>query len=346
METFDIGVVGGGVMGLSVLREAVAAGRSAVLFERGHVGHPLGSSHGPARAFATPHLMPELVEPAGRAGAIWRELAEHDPELYWAQGAMLRTARPAPVADALAAAGLDHEVLEPAAVERTWPGLTLGAGAPVVYTPDGGTLRADRVLALLRKLSEAGGGVVREGVAVHALAEDGDSVVLETALGPVRVGHAVVAAASWTPELVAPWGLRVAARATRQTVVYVHDPGARTLPALFEEGDPSKYWVSSADTTVRLGMDDARAPEPVLGAWGEPDPVTVETLMAHVRARLPQASAAPIALDTCLFTHTGGQFVIERSGPVTAAVACEGRGFKFAPLFARDIVASAVRVPS
>lgn len=346
MDTFDIGIVGGGVMGLSVLREAAAAGRSAVLFERSHIGHPLGSSHGPARAFATPHLMPELVEPAGRAGRIWRELAANDPELYWAQGAMLRTARPAPVADALAAAGIEHEVLRPQAVEQRWPGLTLGSGAPVVYTPDGGTLRADRVLALLRRLAESDGGIVREGVTVHGMARDGEAVVLDTALGAVRVRHAVVAAAGWTPELVEPLGLHLTARATRQTVVYVHDPGARTLPALFEEGDPSKYWVSSAGTTVRLGMDDSRAPETVRGTWGEPDPVTVEALMAHVRARLPLASDAPIGLDTCVFTHTGGQFVIERSGPVTAVVACEGRGFKFAPLFARQIVAAALGVPS
>lgn len=346
MDTYDIGVVGGGVMGLSVLREAVAAGRSAVLFEHSHIGHPLGSSHGPARAFATPHLVPELVEPAGRAGRLWRELAAHDPQLYWAQGAMLRTGRPGPVADALAAAGIDYEILEPGAVETRWPGLTLGPGDPVVHTPDGGTLRADRVLALLRRLAEAGGGVVREGVTVHGLARDGDTVVLDTAIGPARVRHAVVAAAGWTPELVAPLGIHVDARATRQTVVYVHDPGARALPALFEEGSPSKYWVSSADTTVRLGMDDDRAPGPVPGTSGEPDPRTVETLMAHVRARLPRASDAPIALDTCVFTHTGGRFVIERSGPVTAVVACEGRGFKFAPLFAREITAAVLGVRS
>ncbi|ODU03729.1 MAG: hypothetical protein ABS81_13165 [Pseudonocardia sp. SCN 72-86] len=346
MDTYDIGVVGGGVMGLAVLREAAAAGRSAIAFERDHIGHPLGSSHGPARAFATPHLMPELVEPAGRAGAMWRELAAHDPQLYWAQGAMLRTARPEPVAAALAAAGIEHEVLDPATVEARWPGLTLGPGAPVVHTPDGGTLRADRALTLLRRLAEDDGAVVREGAAVHAVTHDGDGVVLETAIGAVRVRHAVVAAASWTPALVAPLGIRVDAHATRQTVVYVDDPGARTLPALFEEGDPSKYWVSSGDTTVRLGMDDHRAPAPELGTRGEPDPRTVEVLMDHVRARLPHASAAPTGLDTCLFTHTDGRFVIERSGPVTAVVACEGRGFKFAPLFARELVADALGVRS
>jgi sarcosine oxidase len=346
METCDIGVVGGGVTGLAVLRAAVAAGRTSVLFERGRIGHPLGSSHGPARAFATPHLLPELVEPAARAGRLWHELAEHDPELYWGQGAMLRTAAPAPVADALARAGVEHEVLEPAAVSARWPGLRLGEGAPVVYTPDGGTLRADRALALLRRLAEAGGGVVRENAGVRRLRRDGDAVVLETEHGETRARHVVVAAAGWTPELVAPLGLTVAARPTRQTVLYVRDPGARTLPALFEEGAPSKYWVSSDETVVRLGMDDHRAPEAVLGTAGEPDPATVATLLEHVRARLPGADATPLDLDTCIFTHTDGRFVVERDRDVTAVVACEGRGFKFAPLLAREVVAAALGVRS
>jgi len=342
METFDLGIVGGGVMGLSLLRSAGRAGLSAVLFEQFEIGHGQGSSHGPARAFAIPHLQPELVQMAADASPLWQEMAQDQANLYWRQGAMLRTPDPAPVVAALSKAGTDHEVVAPAAVYERF-GITLPGPAPVVYTPDGGTLRSDLALSALRAEAERLGGVIRERTPVHKIAESDAGAVLATAAGDVFVRHVAVAAAGWTPELVKPLGIDLPVRVTMQTVAYFRHPGAAAIPALYEVLDTPVYWVSSEADVIRIGRHDEEAASPRLGTRGEPDEVAVELLAKHIATRLPDADPTPLDADTCLYNHTSGSFVVERRGHVTACVACEGRGFKFAPLIADRVIAGLAR---
>lgn len=339
MERFDIGVVGGGVMGLSVLRAAARRGHSAVLFERYPASHPYGASHGPARAFAVPHRQLELIAMATKALPLWRELAEDNAELFWDQGVMLRAMDDHDeVCAAMRDAGAPFEDLDaPAVLDRH--GVSLPAGARVVYTPSGGTIRADLALEVLGASAAAHGGVARRETPVRGIAADGAGVVLSSTGGDVRVGHAVVAAGAWSGELLSPIGIDIPVRASRQTVGYFRYPKAAALPGLYEALGPAMYWVSSDESTVRVGEHNEDAEPPDLGSTGTPDGPTLERLSAHVRSRLPDADATPLRAETCLYTHTGGRFVIEHHGRVTAAVACEGRGFKFAPYLGERIVA-------
>ena len=338
VQRFDVGVVGGGVLGLSVARAAARKGRSAVLFEQYPIGHPYGSSHGPVRAFAIPHGQTEMISMASEALPMWHELAEEQCGLLWEQGVMLRAMdRHDQVCAAMRDAGLTFEELDAATVLDRY-GISLPDGAKVVHSQQGGTIRADLALEVLRASSVAHGAVIHDETPVTGVAANHAGAVLATTAGDFHVEHVVVAAGAWSGELLRPLGIDVPVRASRQSVGYFHHPDAAHVPALYEALDPAMYWVSSDETTIRVGEHNDDAYPPDLGSTGQPDAATLERLAAHVRSRLPDADDTLLRADTCIYTHTGGSFVIERHGRVTAAVACEGRGFKFAPYLGERIV--------
>lgn len=331
-EGFDVCVVGGGVTGLATARGLAGMGKSVVLCEQYEIGHELGSSTGPARAFAVPHNQTHLIELALETVPLWRELeAESGRLLFSGTGAMLRSRKPEQVIDSLEQAGAAYEVLTPHEVNKRF-GLSLPGELACIWSALGGTLWAEQVLAALRASAEARGVEIRERSKVIGVDEGADKVVVTTGDATIEAAEVVVTTGPWSSALLRDIGVDVPAQASRQTVVYVPMANAADIPALYEEGEPSVYWVTSADNELRVGAhvdgDPAADPE----VKGEPDARVVELIEKHLARRFRDRAIKISRSDTCFYTKTTNEeFILQKHGHVTVGIACNGRGFKFAP---------------
>ena len=193
-------IVGGGVIGASSAWQLAARGHDVTVLEQFGAGHTRGASHGTSRIYRHAYADDYYVTLAARAFGLWRELERAtETELLELTGAVdhgdpsvIR-----PRIDALARAGLEYEVLEPAAAQSRWSGLRFDT--TVLYHPGAGRLHADRSVAAATRAALARGAIVEYETPVREIR--GSEVVTDARVYSADV--VVVAAGAWTTK-VAP----------------------------------------------------------------------------------------------------------------------------------------------
>jgi glycine oxidase len=244
-RSFDLAVVGGGVIGLAVAWRAAQHGMQVVVLERGEPGR--GTSHvaagmiapvsearrteqellhlGLASAAAYPEFVAELVEATG-----------HDPG-YLACGTL------AAARDEDDAAALDRELalrhglglpvrrLRASEARRLEPALapTVRLGLEI---PDDHAIDPRKLTAALAQAVERAGGQVRKGTEVAAVNIAADRVRgLRLAGGEeVPAAHVVIAAGVWSDGIAGiPTQERVPLRPVKGQILRLHDPAGPGL---------------------------------------------------------------------------------------------------------------------
>ncbi|MDW5594041.1 FAD-dependent oxidoreductase [Conexibacter stalactiti] len=341
----DVVVIGGGVVGLATARELAGAGRDVVVLEQFALDHTRGGSHGDARVFAYVHPEPEWVPMAVESMRLWRELeAEAGERLLDDSGGLYATERASLLTPALTENGVAFELLSAAATAERFP-VTLPAGKQAIWTPQAATIFADRALLALAASVRTRGGAIHERTPVTALRRTPGGpgrVELETAAGAIRAETVVVAAGGWAGPLLAQAGVELPLVTRRGTVAYFpFRAGERIPPPLFEEGSPSIYSATSPGHGLKLGESRIGPTVDPDAPW-EPDAESAARLAQRVRERFPTAVPSDPHLEIGLFGNLPEpRFVLEEHDGVIAAAACEGRGFKFAPLTGARLAALA-----
>jgi sarcosine oxidase len=330
--TFDVIVVGAGVMGSAVAWRLTMRGYSVLVLEQFEPGHVRGSSHGGSRIFRYAYPNAEYVALARRARPLWADLeseagttvidvtggVDHgDPRSLGA------------IRDALDALGVPHERWSAREAGERFPGLRFDS--EVCYQPDAGRCRADTAVDAFRRCALARGVELRSGERVVAIepADDGVRVRTESEAFSARV--VVAAAGAWVGNLVGLAPVRV----TRETYVHlpVRDPAVR-WPSFIHYRDPvPAYGLETPGEGVKLGAHHAGE---VLADPDLPTAVSAPAaarLVAYAREWIPGVEPVPVSEATCLYTTTPTEdFVVDRVGPVVICSPCSGHGFKFAPL--------------
>jgi glycine oxidase len=268
--SFDVAVIGGGVIGLAVAWRAQQHGLRTVVLERDTLAR--GASHVAAGMLA-PVSEARLAERAllelGRASAArypaFVEELQHasgrDPG-YLACGT-LAVARDRDEAEALErelaereALGLRVERLRASEARRREPALapTLRLALAI---PDDHAVDPRRLAAALAVAFERAGGTLRERAAVAriALDPDGERVAgVELAGGePVEAEHVVVAAGAWAGALDGlPEHARVPLRPVKGQILRLRDPSGPGLLAHVLRMQPG-YLVPRGDGHYVLG---------------------------------------------------------------------------------------------
>jgi sarcosine oxidase len=335
-RTFDVIVVGAGIMGVAAAWELARRNHSVLVLEQYDLGHARGSSHGYARIFRLAYENEEYVALALAARNDWRQLElESGADLLLTNGAFdLGPSRLLnPIENALVAAG--------ASVDRIveFPdGLIAGVRVPddweALYQPDGGTLAAARCFETFVDHARAAGAIFRpETAAVSVRTSDGSARV-ETIHGTVGAQCIVITAAGWAEPLLRPLGIAVPIRVTREHVAYYQDHGQEPIhPFIWhpDDGSPQIYGLPSmSDSTVKIGRHIAgRQVEP--SSKPELDPRETARITGFVRDQIPRLGTSPRA-ETCLYASTpDDDFIIDRVGPIILGLGFGGHGFKFAP---------------
>lgn len=359
-EHVDHVVVGGGVMGSAAAWHLARRGRDVVLLERFAPGHVHGASHGTSRIYRTTYPEDAYLDLAQEALGAWRDLEDATgTALLELTGGVSHAHPGAPsarrtqdVAAALAARGVPHAWLDPAAAHERWPGLRF-EGRVLHETTTAGRLHADRAVAALQAAAVAHGADVRHTSPVRHLAHVPGGVRVVTQHGDLVARRVVVTVGAWSAGLVGPLLASPHARpddvlplvVTQEQPAHVapRDPAAlATWPAFTHDpgvdaGWPSGvYGLAAPGEGVKVGFHGVGPVTDPDRRTYRPEPGQLAALRRYVATWLPGLDPDDLAPVSCTYTTTPDHdFVLDRRGPVVVGAGFSGHGFKFAPAVGR-----------
>jgi sarcosine oxidase len=301
-----------------------------------------GQSAGVARGFRHLHATREQIERAVRARAGWDAWSERAGEaLVGEEGALRLGGDVEADAARLRAAGVGAAVLETAGDRQ--PALAPLAG-PLLWDPRAGAIRARRAIAWLRR--ELGDRIRSTAVASVAPGR------AETAAGPVRCGHVVVAAGAGTerlwPHVTMRRTVHVRVTFAMATVAAELSWGAATWADRSGRFGAVTYGVADGPGRFALGLAELDAqpapPEPVESV---PDGIDLDPVRdrvhAYARAAFP-GLGAPVDEVVRLLTVLPGDdedaFVVHQEPGLT--VVAGHNLFKLAPILGEDVARAIV----
>jgi sarcosine oxidase len=335
MDTVEVVVVGAGIAGLATAWRLAAEGREVVLLERFALGHDRGSSHGATRIFRFAYDDPTYVSLAQAALPLWRELEETSgEELLRVTGGLDIGPREEldRIASALGSRGASSEWLDAAERRRRFSWLNAGGGE-ALYSPDTGVIAAARTLESMAAAARENGADVRESQPVSRLEIHDAGCSVFTPDHEILAIRCVVAAGAWGPALLAPLGITIPHRVTREQVLYFRSPDP--VVPFIDRTEPARYVVPAFAGAAGVKVAEHFAGEETSadGRSFEMDPEGAARIASYVTEMLPDFDPEPVAFETCLYTITPDEgFVIDTLGPVIVASPCSGHGFKFGPI--------------
>ena len=265
---YDVVVLGGGVVGLSVAYNLAARHgiRRVGVFERAYIG--AGASGRNTQVVRANYNTPETVPLYKASLEIWRTLSQElDFNIQFStQGELdlvhsrdaLEVERDKALLDA--AYGVPMEILTPDQVLERCPyvDLTAGGELPVLgasYHPPGSFARHDSVVWGYATAATRLGVHIHEGLEVTGLdVADGRCRGVMTSAGPVEAGAVVSAVAGWSSVVARMAGLRLPI-STHPLQAFVTEPVKHVIDGLVSSMDLYVYVSQTARGELLVGAE-------------------------------------------------------------------------------------------
>jgi monomeric sarcosine oxidase len=342
-------IVGVGGVGAMAAWRLAKAGQEVIALEQFRLDHDRGSSYGDSRIVR--RVYPDALYTALMADAytLWDELqTSMGEELFHRVGGVFCGPADHPqvkaAQEALAASGVEYEVLHADACARRFPAFALRPDELAVYEPSMGYARASRCVLAAVQMARRYGAQIREETPVVGIEAAPDGVRVALGSGEtVTADRLLLTAGAWTGPRLAELGARVPLVVTRQA--YVHLRPARN-EADFEAGR-FPVWIDVQANTygfprlgdvpgVKIGLHDrgtVTTPETVDREVREEDR---DAARRYAARRFPWLSPDVVYEKICLYTNTPDEdFIVDAIPNLPGAFvisACSGHGFKFTPL--------------
>jgi len=330
MDRAQVVVVGGGVIGTSIVHHLTSAGVGDVLLLERHQ----------LTAGTTWHAA-GLITSAGFSDETTLWMAEYSRQLYQrleaetglATGFLpighLHLATTPQRLEAMrrehafqVGFGIESEVVSAEEVARHWPMAMVDDVLGAVWNPNDGRANPVDVTMALARGARDGGARIEQGVSVTGLrVDDGRCVGVETDRGPVEAEQVVLACGMWTRELAATAGVNVPLQAAEHYYLLTEpfEGCHRDLPVIEDPERYSYYREEGGGLLVGL-FEPVGAPWQVGGVpadaayttldpdWDRMGPF-VEAAMARVPALegvgIKQLFCGPESFTTDLHPHLG-----------------------------------------
>jgi glycine oxidase len=270
----DVGIIGGGVIGLSVALEAARRRLAVTVFDAGDPGQASGVAAG-LLAPSIGALAPDARRAFATANAELRaQLLEFE------SSGVVVDYRPGLI-EAFPSGSRPDRVLSPEHRNELAPGLAPDLAA--VLHPGDGSVDPRRLVAVLRRLASAT-GVRFLAERVAAISPGPSSSVHLDAGSTIPVGQLVVAAGAWLSRLKGlPAGLAAAVTPLRGQVIAVHRPDIQPRTAVI---GPAGYVVP------RAGLLLVGATAESAGFSPEVTSAATESLLVTLAAFFPEAAGS------------------------------------------------------
>jgi glycine/D-amino acid oxidase-like deaminating enzyme len=344
-------VVGGGIMGLCTAWAARRAGLEPVLYEQGPIPNPLASSCDQHRVIRfTYGAMDGYARMVRDAYAAWDRLWQDLGRSHYHETGTLAVAREEDGWVRDSAAGLQAmavpvQELGPAEIAARLPFLDLAGARFGLFTPTGGALFAERILADLARWLPEHGVPVHTGTRVEAV--DPARAAIRTAAGAEDAGDALILTPGpWAPRLIP--ALRGRVTPSRQVVVYLEPPPEHlaawcAAPMLLDQIEAARggfYAIPPVGgTPLKIGdhgFSLSGQPEQERA----PTPEDVQATLAMARTRLAGFERYRVReARTCFYSISAEErFIAEPLERAWVLAGFSGHGFKFGALIGEAMV--------
>jgi glycine/D-amino acid oxidase-like deaminating enzyme len=363
MEKFDIVVIGGGVIGVSIAYHLARFGcKSVLLLERGQLGG--GTTAQSSCILRTHYSVPENVALAKAAIAIFNDfpayLDDAEAESGYNRCGMMLVAAEGPRSVALRetlaierSLGIDARELSVADAQRIHPMVQLDDIATIGWEPEAGYADAYLTLHAFARAARRHGATLREGVAVTGLTRGAGGRVtgVETSTGAIGAALVISAQNIWSQEVAAWTGIALPLALSRHAVFTLEAsaPYTRDLPILKDLASPGKLYMRSyggRQLLVGDGNEGESIPLPDTEQADVPLDYVAE-IGEQVAHRMPVFATAGLAAS-----WTGVYDVTPDWNPVLGALpgiaglhvayGFSGHGFKLSPIVGRLVAQAAL----
>lgn len=363
MRTFDVAIVGAGVMGAAAAAQLARDGAGVALIDQSSIPNPRAASVDHSKVFRFAYPDPFYVRLAVDALSRWRELESATGARVLTQTGALLIGNREPsfeteCYEAMRALGLRSEKLDSLLVGERFPQFNTRAFAYGVYDPSGGILHAETAVRALVELARQRGVAVIEDARVIEIKQAASRVSIATESGQkIECERAIIASGPWSRNLLRFLEQNLAT--TRQELVYFEPKSdhsglpdlrfeAKNFPIFLElESGFYGFPVHHAGTmkVANHHKGDAVDPDSTEESVGER---FIESCRAFFSRFIPGLANARVReTRMCIYNNTpDDDFIIdwhpELEG-VLIVTGFSGHGFKFGPTIGRiasDLVIS------
>jgi sarcosine oxidase len=348
MSTYDVIIIGAGTWGGATAWRLAEQGQRVLAIDAYHPPHEHGSHGGATRlARQSNSTGSEYVELTREAFELWAHIAERTGEEVMIEtGNVFVGAHGSRWFDNtlanLEASPFEHEILATEEARARFPRLRVGDGELAVYEPRGSVGQVPAALRAMQRLAREGGAEFRFDEPVSDWTADDSGVTVRTDQGTYRAERLIITAGAFSNQML---GLQLPTTVERQVLAnFAVDPSAPPLPSMYFSAPPGddsapSYGCPEPDGTFKFSV--VNHGDVINPADLNPDltPTDLERVLAVVRDRLPEITGNPVRTTVCMWTEaTDGHWLIGQhpdSDRVTYGAACNGRGFRYAPVIGR-----------
>jgi sarcosine oxidase len=344
------------VLGLGGFGSAAAywlsrrAGQEVLGLEQFELGHVRGESQDHSRIIRLSYHTPGYVELAKHAFRAWADVERDSGErLVLRTGGLDFGPRQGAIplsnySDSMDAAGVPYERLDADEIMHRWPQFSVTDDIHGLFQPESGIAMAAKGNAAHVRMAREHGATLRDNVAVESISPSHGEFVVRANGTALRCRRLVMATGAWSNRALAPFGIKLPLRVTKEQVTYFATPNQADFapdrfPVWIWMDDPSFYgFPIFGEAGPKAGQDAGGLEVEADSRDFDVDQAALDRVVAFLRRYIPGASGPIIYTKTCLYTLTPDRdFVIDRvPGHPGATIAIGGgHGFKFASLIGR-----------
>ncbi|MFI5735131.1 FAD-dependent oxidoreductase [Kribbella sp. NPDC051587] len=344
LDSYDVAVVGLGVIGSACLLELARRGWRVIGIEQSAASRVVGSSAGDVRMLESPTPVSAARAAAEKVSRVlWGRLErEAGKSLIQQTGSVTLSSggRRCP-ADAASSSGAEE-------LARLIPWARIEEGMEIVHDPHASLVRAEPAVHAMRRLgSRRGAKLCFDSTAsLRRSPGVGGQYALEVGGSRLSAGTVLLCLGPWMAAAAGDElrdGLRIERVATHSlsTASVTSMPGDSPYVCWLGAGYEFAVIPVAEGARSRFGRFGLGPAESVSMAMRPIAPAELDVDLALLSRWAPDLAGIrqEIKTVTSAYTHTlNGEFRLRRlASRVHALTACSGRGFKFAPLLAQEV---------
>lgn len=314
-------VIGAGAIGSAAAYWLSRAGAERVLvIEQFDLVHGFGSSGDHSRIIRHAYHSSEYTALTPAMFTAWQEIEERSTLRLYVKTGGIDIARAGTSGHrdverykgALSERGIPFENITADDVRQRYPQWTLDDDVVGMYQEDGGLLDIRKAVSAMTSMAMAQGVTFLPRTAVNGIITRDRSVTVNTSSGSFDGDNLVVAAGSWTPEIMADLDLDLPITLSQEQVAYVASPDLRSFtpdrfPVWLYHGDEAGEFYGfpvHGEAAIKISRDlrgeFIQSQDRRFQGVAEEDVILVDFLRQH----LPGAVGPVLMNRTCVYDLT------------------------------------------